>query len=165
MTLSVRTLGTGLAGMLPAEHMHFMIDSAEAVDVLNDSVVTPLVTQREITELELIVGGMENSKWTDGLQKTSVWPDLVSVQATASKAVNDTSWPNLRRLKKSHQCSLDYFGLVLAEVQMASAKMLFPRASPQISAGRSCASWRLTCRIARCAARRCLKRQSASKKM
>ena len=72
--------------------------------MLIDSVVTPVVTRSEqslhhaITELELIACGRESGKWTDGLQKTSVWPDLVSVQATSSKAVDDTttptSWPN-----------------------------------------------------------------------
>ena len=69
-----------------------MIDSAKAVDMLIDSVVAPLVTQSEqtlhhaITELELIAGGLASGKWMDCLQKTSVWPDLVSVQTTSSKA-------------------------------------------------------------------------------
>ena len=61
--------------MLPAEHMYFKIDSGKVVDMLID---TPLVTESEqalhhaITELELIAGGLESGKWTDGLQKTSV---------------------------------------------------------------------------------------------
>ena len=48
-----------------------------------DSRVTPLVTQSvqafqdTITELEPIAGGLESGEWTDGLQKTSVWPDVV----------------------------------------------------------------------------------------
>ena len=87
MIHSVRTSATELAGVLPAEDMHFMIDSAKAVDMLIDSVVTLLVTQSEqalrhaIHELLLIAGGLESGKGTDGMQKTSVWPDLVSVQA------------------------------------------------------------------------------------
>ena len=56
--------------------------------MLIDSVVTLLVVQSEqalhpaITELELISIGMESGKWTDDLQKTSVWPALAHVQAT-----------------------------------------------------------------------------------
>ena len=75
VTHSVRTLATELAGVLPAEHMYFKIDSGKVVDMLID---TPLVTESEqalhhaITELELITGGLESGKWTDGLQKTSV---------------------------------------------------------------------------------------------
>ena len=44
----------------------------------SDSAVTPLVLQSEqalrhaITKLELIAGGLESGKWTDGLQKTSI---------------------------------------------------------------------------------------------
>ena len=66
---SVRTLAPELAGVLPAEHMHFMIDTAKAVDMLFDSAVAPLVTQSEqalhraITELEFIAGGLESGKW------------------------------------------------------------------------------------------------------
>ena len=122
---------TEFAGVLPAEHMHFMIDSAKAVDMLIDSVVTPLVTQSDqalhhaITEVELIAGGLESGKWTDGLQKTSVWTDLVSVQATTSKAVNNTTISDklakLTKARESHPGLLDSFGLVLAEVQMARA--------------------------------------------
>ena len=114
MTHSVRTLATEFAGVLPAEHMFFMVDSAKAVDMLIDSVVTPLVTQSEqalhhaITELELIAGGLESGTWTDGLQKTRVWQDVVSVQATPSKTVNDTTISDkldkLTKAQESHQC-------------------------------------------------------------
>ena len=38
-----------------------------------------------------LAGGLESGKWMDGLEKTSVWPELLSVQATSSKAVNDTT--------------------------------------------------------------------------
>ena len=106
--------------MLPAEHMHFMIDSAKAVDMPIDFVVTPLVTQNEqalhhaITELELIADGLESGTWTDGLQKTSVWTDLVSVQAKSSKAVNVTTisekLAQITKARDSHQCFLDSFG-------------------------------------------------------
>ena len=105
-----------------------MIDFAKAFDILIFSVVTPLVTQSEqafhhaITELELIAGGLGSGKWTDGLQKTSVWPDLVSVQATSSKAVDDTTISDkLATLTNAQDCLLDSFGLVPAEAQMARA--------------------------------------------
>ena len=42
--------------MLPAEHMHFMSDSAVAVNMLIDSVVTPLVTQSEQAIQHAITG-------------------------------------------------------------------------------------------------------------
>ena len=97
-----------------------MSDSARAVDTPIDSVVTPLVTQSEqalrhaITELELIAGGKESGKWMDGSQSISVWPDLVSVQATSSKAVNDTTvseqLAKLTKARESHQCLLDSVG-------------------------------------------------------
>ena len=60
--------------MLPAEHVHFMIDNAKAVAMLSDSAVTALVSQSEqalhhaITKLERL----ECGKWTDGMQKTSI---------------------------------------------------------------------------------------------
>ena len=47
MTHSVRTLATKLTAVPAAEHMHFMIVSAKAVDMLIDSVVTLLVAQSE----------------------------------------------------------------------------------------------------------------------
>ena len=62
--------------------MHFVIASAKTVCMLIDSVVTPLVTKSEqalhyaITELELIAGGLESGKRTDGLQKT--WSDKLA---------------------------------------------------------------------------------------
>ena len=97
MTHSVRILAAKPTAVLPAEHTHFIIVSAKAVDMLIDSVVTLLVAQSEqalhpaITELEHISSGMESGKWTDDLQKTSVWPDLVYVQATSNKATNNTT--------------------------------------------------------------------------
>ena len=106
-----------------------MIGSAKAVDMLIDSVVTSLVTQSEqalhhvITELELIAAGLDSGMWTDGLQKTSVWPDVVSAQATSSRAVNDTTisdkLASSTKARESDQCFLDFVGTVLAEAQMA----------------------------------------------
>ena len=88
-----------------------------------DSCRHTLVNQSEqalhdaISELELIAGGLESGKWTDGLQKTTVWPDLVSVHSTSSMAVNDTTISDklaqLRKARESHQCLLDSFGLCL----------------------------------------------------
>ena len=67
VTHSVCTLATGLAGVPPAEKnaLHDRRASAPSCD-----------------------HGLESGKWTDGVQKTRVWPDLVS---TSSKAVNDTA--------------------------------------------------------------------------
>ena len=78
--------------------------------MLIDSVVTLLVAQSEqalhsaITELEHISSGLESGKWTDNLQKTSVWTDLVYVQATSNKAVNDaTISDKLSKLTKAQE--------------------------------------------------------------
>ena len=69
---------------------------------------------RGITGLGPIAGGLESGKSTDGLQKPGAWPDVVSVQATSSKAVSDTTISSeLARLTKAHenhQYLLAYFG-------------------------------------------------------
>ena len=97
--------------------------------MLIDSVVTLLVAQSEqalhpaITVLEHISSGMESGKWTDDLQKTSVWPDLVYVQATSNKAMNNTTISDKlskkTKAQECHQCLLDLCGL-LEEAHMES---------------------------------------------
>ena len=99
--------------------------------MLIDSVVTLLVAQSEqalhpaITELEHISSGMESGKRTDDLQKTSVWADLVYVQATSNKAMNNTTISDklskLTKAQECYQCLLDLCGLVLAEAHMGRA--------------------------------------------
>ena len=98
-----------------------MIDSAKAVNMLMSSVVTPLVTQSEQALHHLQIG-----KWTtDGLQKTSVRPDLGFTPGHVKQGCQRQQ--HLRQAGQIDEgsrkplCWLIFCGLVLAEAHMERA--------------------------------------------
>ena len=153
-----------------------MIDRSKAVHMLTDAVVTPLVTQSEqalhhaMTELELLACRLESGKWTDGLQKTSVWPDLVSVQATSSKAVEGHH--HLRQTGQFDEGSRKppmfarFFWLGACGVADGARHRCCCQGQTHAFLRNDRAPrGGLTCRIAHSAARKSMTRQSASKKI